>query len=102
MHSKTWFALPLAVKLSTVHLSEDILLDGDLQDVYASLVKDYIFVVKNKKLKAKICKTYTKNSSLWDVTSDIMERFHLLPVISVSEDGIFSLTFEKGSAWKGE
>lgn len=100
MHSKTWFALPLAVKLSEVYLSEDILLDGDLQDVYADLVKDHILLKKNKKLCATIRKTYLKGANLWSVTCDIMERFHLIPVVGVDENGGFSLIFEKGNAWK--
>lgn len=100
MNSKTWFVLPLAVRLSSVYLLEDTVLDGDLQEVYAPLVKNYIPFKKNKDLKARISKTYPKGESLWNLTSDIMETFHLIPALNVEEDGTFSMTFNKGSAWK--
>lgn len=100
MNSKTWFILPLAIRLSSVYLLEDTALDGDLQEVYAPLVKNYISFKKNEDLKAKISKTYLKGESLWTVTSDIMETFHLIPILNVGEDGAFSMTFNKGSAWK--
>lgn len=54
MLSKTWFALPLAIKLSEIYLDEDTLLYGDLQDEYAKLIRPYIRFTKNKKLKATI------------------------------------------------
>lgn len=102
MYSKAWFAFPVAVKLSAIYLSEDILLDGDLQDEYAPLVKDHIVFKKNKALEAKILKTYLKGSNLWGVTSDIMERFHLLPIVTIDDHGACILSFEKSQAWKRE
>lgn len=99
MLSKTWFALPLAVKLSEIYLDEDTLLYGDLQDEYAKLIRPYIRFTKNKKLKATISKTFLCGTSLWSVTYDILERFHLLPVVLVDSDGALVVKFEKSQAW---
>lgn len=99
MDSKIWFAIPLAIRLSDRVLEKDIHLDGDLQEEYEKLIRGYITLKRNKNLNAKISKTYTKGQNLWNVTFDILERFHLTPLITFEPDGTFCLSFEKGFAW---
>lgn len=102
MYNKTWFVLPLAIKLSGVILTEDAILDGDLQEEYSKLIKAHISLNRNKKLNARISKRYSTGTSLWELTCDILDRFHLIPVVNAEENGGFSLRLEKGSAWKKE
>lgn len=99
MYSKAWLAFPIAIKLSGIYLQEDVLLYGDFQDEYEKLVSEHICFSKNKKINAKINKTYLKGTNLWTVTDDLLARFHLIPVVLVDGEKLY-LSFDKGAAWK--
>lgn len=99
MYSKAWFAFPVAVKLSGIYLGEDVLMHGDLQDEYEKLISKHLHFKRNKKLCANVNQTYLKGTNLWSVTEDLLERFHLIPVVYVEGENVY-LNFEKGSAWK--
>ena len=93
--------LPVAAIMATVTIPEEVKMEGDLQDEFNNLLKQYMPAVRfrrNKDITAYINTTYPEQSNLWTILDGILSRYHLWLDFTPIE-GTLELHFEKGSAW---
>lgn len=93
--------LPIAAMMSTVNISEEIKMEGDLQYELERLLSKNMQAIKiiyNKKLNLKINTSYPAGSNLWTIFDGILERYHLLIDI-LPKDGTIAFKLKEGSAW---
>lgn len=102
MWSRMVYLMPIAAIMSTVNVSEEIKMEGDLQSELERLLGEHmkaLRLVRNEELNLTINSSYPKESNLWTIFDGILERYHLLVDIAAN-DGMVIIKLVEGSAWK--
>lgn len=104
MWSEQIYILPIAAFLMEYDLAEDIKMEGELMNELDILLQNNVpssnFKFLKSSIKAKINTAYPSGTNIWTIVNEIRHRYHLIPIIKTEENGIVTLSFEEGAAWR--